>query len=482
VLSVLNRSRHLAFITKTTILLYALNLLYGGLAVLQGLVLHRIFVQSIYIKFLVLAILYLTLIVALGRKSPPQLVIPKRQFFWFSCWFYYSLASFLYLFFLDLPIQYVLFTFVTMLFYPFVALTMYSFTNEVPLLNYSEWSTQKANSFRRLRNALYILAIVIWPLGFVQHFTNNPIIPTQIDSYWTIYSINFFGHVRATSFLQSGAEFGQFSLLVLLISISNLWFYKKRVIDLVFSIVAGVAIYITYTRMVFTDTLFALITLVIMAIIIRMNTFHSVAGRKLTYSRFTEWLPHFYTLITLVSIFGSQYYHMLSDNNSFALNNGISLSARLQEWSYYITEYFAHGNLPTILFGNGLMQNPRFTVSSSILVDNTFLAIYLYQGIVGLFLFIMFYCSSWKWLIRQAISSRNPLEIGFCAMYSTFLATGVVANYNLGGYDFYCILFMVFAFAGYRERFLNSSIHTSTPSLRGGVNPVQDIEEQPSRV
>lgn len=63
-------------------------------------------------------------------------------------------------------------------------------------------------------------------------------------------------------------------------------------------------------------------------------------------------------------------------------------------------------------------------------IDNTFVNLFLFQGLIGLALFLVIYWTIWRRLLRKVQSAPDPFGIGVTCFFSAFLAAGVLNILN----------------------------------------------------
>lgn len=360
----------------------------------------------------------------------------------FFGWLFYSIISFLVQFFYALPTGYVLYALDNMMFIPLLLL-VFSVKPLIP--SKIAWTFDESQLFSRIVWLFYVLAIVIWPLGFAQFITNRILLPQAISgTTFQLLSVTELSsvHIRASSFLESGAVYGQFSLFIVLLSLGKLRYgpVKKRWAYWLFLILGLTAAYSSYTRSVWIDGVLLLIAWLIFG----LNGL----------SRLRKYLPFWnFSLVVLgmVLLYGIT----VTFAHETGITNSSTLLIRYQEWAHYTR--FVVQNPFKLLFGYGLIQSPRFPVSANIIVDSTPIAIVLYQGIFGLGMFLYLYVSVWRWLLKTH-SSGSPLVSIMLVKLSVFWAYGLVSNMGFGSFEDYIVLFCIFLFqaAGQSRRDLRA--------------------------
>lgn len=449
---------------KLTKFVVAITLLYNGIVLVQYYAIHRVLIPNIGSKVLIVVALYFGLLRFFKNRQSIKRTIPTGLFMALVAWLGYSLISLVVAGFSGFSIKYLVTSASMMYFYPILVLVAYSFRPANLKTDSSRLDTKKV--FNSLRNTLYVLAAIIWPLGFFQSWTNRPIIPVDLAGYYKLISFDFFGHMRATSFFGDGQAFGQFSVLVTLVALSSLLFDRWRVLDAVFLGLSIYASYLSLTRMVYIYSLFSVVTVLSVKVLGMMPVNRGAHGRRLLISS----LPWIYATMIILALWKFKSIGGLSGGG---LANGLSVSWRLSNWAQILNTYLAHGNLFFVLFGTGLIQSNTHALSNNILIDNTFIGIFILQGLIGLLLFLVFYVTSLTWLVRHTLVSRSYFEIAFLGNYSSFLAISFFNNLGFGSYYDFVILFLIVSLSTTTSR---SSRQTIPQEQNPGCIPPWGIE------
>ncbi|MCY0870578.1 MAG: O-antigen ligase family protein, partial [Firmicutes bacterium] len=260
-------------------------------------------------------------------------------------------------------------------------------------------------------------------------------IPASIPSaHFVLLSVFEFTKVRASSFFMSGALFGGFSDLIAFLALSRLLNTKSSRPDYIMLAVSLFCVYTSRTRTEYLVLFVGVATLLILRVAHRKL---KSRGRLLLYG-----LPYAYTGVFLgtLGLGRSFIYH---DIGNAGFTSSATLVSRFDEWNYYLARYLMHiHNLANLFFGYGLIQSDRY-MRTPLIVDNTFIAIYLFQGIFGLILFLILYFSAWNWLSRRYLATGDFFESALLANLSVLLPTGLISNYGYGSVEDWLLILVV---------------------------------------
>jgi len=285
---------------------------------------------------------------------------------------------------------------------------------------------------RYLFNSLTIIAIPLYSIGVAQFVTQKPLfiettlLSLGIDINSAIKIWEFFGRTRAFSLFLSTGYFVMFINLLFLISVSMLLVsenFRAKIKALVITIISGVVLYMTQTRVGYVQLLVGTITVGL-----------------LYYSRKHRWLGVGriigVVLIVSIGIIMITLYMAMNEPAQIEerpdLLNPASLQIRTSNWdkilnSISINQFnFWFGNL---LFSNNIMiglgQISKYADPDSIIVDNGYMALFMFGGllftIITTFAMII---SSYK-ILGLARDIWSPVAIGFAA----YITSIVLANF-----------------------------------------------------
>lgn len=420
---------HNKFTWLLSLVIIMLNVFYGAFALMQLKFLGKVLVQSINIKIAIMIILYTMLVIFLLLKSKMlKIIIDIKVFISYIIWILYSIISFICIFRFSYSLDYVMFTYFAILFYPILMIVFtVSTTNDPPI---------KEDIYNKVYKLLYIIAIIVSVVGILQYEFNLKIldISSYNDDYYKILSQDFYGSTRAVGFFNSGLDFGSFFVIILVLSLSKLLFDKINIIDIIMLILSAFCIYISLTRNVYIYA-FASVLTVIYIKFIKKNSFGNL---------FSRLLPFLYLIITIIAL--SKMYSSLYNYTDFTANNNditnsSSLIYRINTWGEYYTKYIVKGDLFNVLFGYGLIQNDKYSITRNIIADNTYLSLILYQGLIGLISFLGFFTTLWFYISRKCVERKNYFEITTLALVSAFL---VRSMFNVTLFGDYLILILIF--------------------------------------
>jgi O-antigen ligase len=115
------------------------------------------------------------------------------------------------------------------------------------------------------------------------------------------------------------------------------------------------------------------------------------------------------------------------------LADASSTWARVSGWQRAWETLVQSGTAFDLFFGYGITQAGHASDYRSLypargdglFIDNTFVNIFLLQGLLGLLCFLAIWCWIWRRLLRKTFGESDPLTVGVTAFFSAFLAAGV---------------------------------------------------------
>lgn len=268
---------------------------------------------------------------------------------------------------------------------------------------------------RPVVRTLLLVFIPLAALGIAQHALRLPILPTASNSgpyAYVAMSVGFFGQVRAFSLFSSPLIFGTFVAVLACIALSQLLFTVGRM-RLFWTVAFGatlLAIYCTLTRVVYLEALFGCVSVVLI---------RRALMRKGTRSK-VKLLPLKYGLAAVGLAF---WLGPLVGSFSRSITSDVTLIGRLGLWSKYFS-IWTSGGLLRFLFGTGLIQNNRFSFSSSVLIDSSYLAVATQVGFVGLVLWFYLMWRVWRYMLDETLRLPSPMRIGLASFFSAWIAAG----------------------------------------------------------
>jgi hypothetical protein len=281
-------------------------------------------------------------------------------------------------------------------------------------------------------------------LGIVQTVTNAAVIDANLvvfldSSYslddvrkiqgYTVITGNFMGvGLRAFALYRSPLEFGYASLACLLIAVDKIfcdWTWSKRPVKFYWVLVAVVAFLgsiCTLTRNIYVALFFALLfflPLKLAAAVSNRTKRRGSTPLKLLYGYLATYPLSSVLLLTAVLLF-----------SVFALLNlsaeSQSLFLRFDTWGkafYYLQE------LPILLFGTGKSQT-NTNLLEALILDNSYIAIVFYSGILNLFAFVLLYALLHLRSIDVLLVEKRVNTAGWSALLSFFVCFPLLSVLN----------------------------------------------------
>jgi hypothetical protein len=271
------------------------------------------------------------------------------------------------------------------------------------------------SSIRRRADVLLLIATPIMVLGVLQHLLDSPILPEpdSDDDYLRFIHVDFVaGGTRAFSIFTSGWALGEFVVFVSLIALA-LWIntnqsaHHRRLAMILFWLFAAITAYTTLTRAIYLQ--FALSTFGLFLI---------------SRSRFSDKrivsLALLLCAVAIVAVFGIALSQFLVGDWGIADN--LSLYARVLHWLNATSLILADGR--NLVFGTGLIANDRYELTRGLIVDNLYLALVLYGGLLGLAAFAWAFIRIFLFAIRQARRTADPFWLALASFYFSVPASG----------------------------------------------------------
>lgn len=269
-------------------------------------------------------------------------------------------------------------------------------------------SIKNTKKFLQVFIALYFLILIY---GYLQYFFNSPLLYYDFDFYYISETIH---KIRALSILPSRIQYGKITAII-----ASLMFFliinkkqSKNIIYLSIMILSLIGTYFSTER----ASMLLFLVFIFNSILIRLN----FSFKKII----------FFNLISsfLIPIF------LFNITISYSLDNSLfrtnSLIDRLYWWGHIFNTYVINGELSNIILGYGIIQTTDLTSFSAIYtngklwIDNLYLVIFLYQGIIGLILFLYFYIN----YLYKLYSLNTFYSKYFALLLLSWLISGVFAR------------------------------------------------------
>lgn len=233
-------------------------------------------------------------------------------------------------------------------------------------------------------------------IAYIQNKNNDAILTSVITGQFKPSSYSFYGDLRAFSMFGSASAFGHYlaiigSLLVGLI-------FQKKLYPIILLAIVSYITYITFTRSAYLEVILVVITTLIIY-------------SKILKTKFLKTLPFIYGLLGVFIVFFAS---SLGSNSS--IMSGESALVRTIIWKINLQTWF--DNNVSFLFGTGTVQS-----GNTLLVDNTFLAVGLHLGIIGLIIWVIYMTIIYNYALKTM--SRNPISVAVVAFMSLWIFTGM---------------------------------------------------------
>ena len=410
----------MGFILRGVVIPYLLAMMFFfGFVQLQYFLFGQVFIYSYQIKitvFIILIILFFFFV--LNRK---KMVLHKsRLLFFMMIYISYALFQFIYHFVIEgMNIQAVIYGVVFFYFYIFVLLLLlFFYYNNVDIQNnvIKQPYTESAFTF------LAYIAIPVYILGYAQFLLNDPILWLgDADTYHVQSYIHLASdQTRAFSIFSSGYQFGHFITFIGILSTCYMLEakgYRRRLLYFFLFVISSVAIYTTYTRNSYLEFIFSIFAVFFVKAAIRRNlkNYHiilfSFIGSLIVFLGILEY-------VRSVGLSG------LLDPGSFLI--------RLYNQSVILEKYFLDSNdTLKIIFGYGLMQGVKFSTIeniSNIIIDNTYINVALFSGVIGLILYLIFFILVFDFILTKYRETRG---VWWQALAALFFSYPIVAAINI---------------------------------------------------
>lgn len=399
----LNHALHnIIFLVLT--LLIALIFINGLAPQLQIFILGEVRITSIYFKFFLIFSLVVSILLQGKIKIPSWLLV---LIFSFSA---YLIIDILRLVIIEnLRPSYILFGINSYYFFYLILPLVYHIRTTI------------SNS--RIIDGLWLISVPLILLGFGQWWMQIPLLPTSSnDASFFVGSWQFDQRVRAFSLFNSPLDFGQFLIFVMATSLASFLFVKRSLWSLLVFLLSIVGILTTLTRNVYIGAFCVIVTIILIFFI-----------------------KNWRYVLTLPLVYGGIAFAIANNSVFFESQKGIAdaknLNIRLDQWDSYLSGLI-RGGVDQIFFGNGYIQNDRFSQSQGVLIDNTYIAVVTHIGTIGLVVVLVTISSIWVSALIASYKHKDALIIGCCASISSFLAMGVF-NIILGVPGLLAIIYVI---------------------------------------
>jgi hypothetical protein len=352
---------------------------------------------SVVFKFALLAMLMLALVLLRGYLGPMRIM-----YLWWAFTAYLIIHA-LYLSIYKLyPIEYVIFSYNPYYFFILVFPLAFILRSAVP---------ERAIVF-----CLITLFVPLSALGVYQAVSGDPLVATEsVGDQFAVNAWDFQGQVRGFSLFQSAFEFGHYIALIgalaVCFALNGRWVTKLVGLGLLAVVIA--AGFSTLTRASYIE-----IAMTMFAAYVFTRSSRDMLARLMRF------LPLIYGLIGAFVIFLLPSIIATLTFDSILLSDR-SLFVRFSEWSR-VAEVLFNGEVVTTLFGTGIIQNQNFVIEDYYIIDNSFLAVWMQCGFVGLLLWLALMWELWRYVFSVSRAKSSYLTVAVAASWSTWVATSML--------------------------------------------------------
>lgn len=278
---------------------------------------------------------------------------------------------------------------------------------------------------RRFSGVLLSVGLPLAGFGLLQFVLQQPMVAIEVPAAgFEVNSWRFHGtgQLRAFSLFGSGQTFGY--LLAPLAALLVVKVVRARgVRQIWFGAAAALVAIVTYATL--TRNTYLVVALAVVA-----------AVGYLTSLRRLVWALPIATLI--IAILGTFVFTgVMPEDASGGIWDATSLWMRLDEWQAVLDRY-ANASPAAQLLGLGLVQNEQAAGDLRVLVDNSFLAVLLNSGALGLLGWVTLMLAVWTQMHVATVRSGDDAQIGITAAFSTWAIVGLF-NVSIAVFGIYAI-------------------------------------------
>jgi hypothetical protein len=265
---------------------------------------------------------------------------------------------------------------------------------------------------------LLLVFVVSLSIGAAQHFLNDKVVATDsVDGKFAVQAWNFYGQVRAFGLFPSPMDFGFFCALIGNFGVVLAVRERHRFVGWSMVILAGFGCFLTLTRAAQICYCVGLPVAYVLS-----NGKPKILVRVLPIC----------TLLTAVIVLGVGATRLTQFNRG-DLTSSETLYIRLTEWKSYLVRY-GEMSLADQIVGSGLVEKgglgrvKHLANEGPTLLDNTYLALLVNTGLMGLALVVGLFASAWRVFSRKVAEGASTLMVATAA---TFATLPFLANYEV---------------------------------------------------
>jgi hypothetical protein len=335
---------------------------------------------------------------------------------------YTALSGVLLLRFGDVRPAYVALILYTLLFHPFATTVMLGCGQSgyaIPDL-----------STASIPNWIAWASVTVLLFGWVQFAVRDPILRvTNSENVSKLVETNLLGTFRPPSVFESSFQYGLFAVLVFCLSTAYAIYGHGGARSWALSFLALASVGLSQTRNVYLCGACAFISILVL----------KRASSKRSPLRLFRSVPWGYVAVSITGMLWAVLNFLASDlRRTEDLADASSAMARVSGWLTAWQNLVTPGSVFDVCFGYGITQaghasDYRFLYpqrGEGLFIDSTFFNLFLFQGLIGLSLFLVIYWTIWRRLLNQVQEHWEPLTVGLTCFVSTFLAAGVLNIVN----------------------------------------------------
>ena len=389
--------------------------LYGAVTQLQVWVFGTVHLYSVHLKITLLAVTALLWTIA-HTVETMTLVSGTRPLATAYCWWlgYIVFAGLLIWARFTYPLDYVLFSFNVVFFFPlFVGFLV------VRTKRSGRYYWQERHSRKYPRQMLVVFTIIALPilvLGIAQFMLDDPILPTTDDrqEYLRVIHTAFIGGgTRAFGIFTSGWAFGEFMTFMALLWLSHALdpgFSRLKGLALtVLAVAAAFGVFATLTRVAIAHCALAFCGLYLLHR-------RGVGARRFIGASVAAAAATAIAVFVAMEYWGSEVSYF---------TNTASLHSRFLHWDALIDRLNEGNAIANWMFGKGLIANERYALATGFNTDSVYLALILHCGVVGMGAALVLFYQVFRFTVSKARETGDPYWKALSAFYFAVPFTGL---------------------------------------------------------
>jgi hypothetical protein len=246
-----------------------------------------------------------------------------------------------------------------------------------------------------IARAVVVAACPLALFAVVQFLMNKPLVyVNSIDGWFRTNAWMFFGKVRGFSLFTSPASCGAFMVFASLAALAFARGAKRRRTQLMWCALAllpAAAVLVTLHRHSYIHLAVSALALLFWRPISRHKG-----------------LALFLPVVLSIALYAVMLVPVLLGPAQDGLSSVVSMRERVYNTDA-VSRFMFGGGIERILFGAGMVQRPGLVNTFPVLVDNSFMAVALHTGAVGMSLAVLVFAGMWTTLMDSARTDAGPL-------------------------------------------------------------------------